>query len=519
LDWLYPFSLFSSSALSQGDMFALAVFIGIYSYGIFFLGILGLLTGSNILGLTVSWLLIFLFYFKDNLKLQIIKPNRISLILLLILIAQLLVNLIGALGPELAFDALWYHLTQPKIWLQESLIRFIPGPIFRYSVTPQLTETLYAAALVFGSEIQAKLIHCTFGVLSLIVTYKISKKLLPSAYCLLPLLVLSGNLVFSWEQTTAYVDLTRTFFESLALLLFLDKKYSQSAVTLGLAVCSKLVSLVSLPIYLFLLLIEKKPKNTVIYYVLLTFLIPLPWLIFAYIRTGNPVYPIFSMDLAMPLSWKISDVWNLFTHSADPVSPIYIITAPLLFFSHFKKWGRGVVTISVYTLSSLILWFIFPHTGGSRFFLPYLPALSVLTFMFIADLNDRLIKKTLIFITLTLTFTSLFYRLAANYRFLPVIFGRQSKSEFLTRNLNYSFGDFYDTDNYLKNDLLPNSKIYPVGINNLYYLNHLLIIPPQTLVDADYLLLRFTDSDFIPDNNWRLIHTNYITKTHLYGKI
>jgi hypothetical protein len=514
-------------------MFALACFIGIYSYGIFFLGILGILTRLNIFAFSVSWFFIAVGYlFSTKLEIRSIRLIRLirlikvirnlskfEFVLFAVLIVQLLVNLIGALGPELGFDALWYHLSQPKFWLQEGIIRFIPGQTYRYSVTPQLTETLYTTALAFGSEIWAKLIHFTFGVLSLIVTYKISKKLLPPAYCLLPLLILSGNLVFSWEQTTAYIDLARTFFESLALLLFLERKYPQSAIILGLAVCSKLIAIVSVPIYILLLIFRRENFKTCLLFTVYLLLVPLPWLLFAYFQTGNPVYPVFSLDLSTPLSWNPKDVWDLFTKAADSVSPVYLITAPLIFFSHFKKWGRGVVEIFIYTLLAVLFWLMAPHTGGSRFFLPYLPVLSVLIVFVISGLKDLFIKKSLVILTLTLTLASIFYRLAANSKYLPVILGSQTKSDFLSRHLNYSFGDFYDTDNYLKNYLPPEAKIFTSGINNLFYLNYQLILPPQLPDIADYLLVRYTDTDFSPNTDWQLIHTNYRTKTHLFRKI
>jgi Gpi18-like mannosyltransferase len=250
-------------------MFALAVFIGIYSYGIFLLGILGILTGLNIAGLTLSWLIIFIFYISGkDFRFQIsdFRLNRKQTVLFGLLITQLLVNLIGTLGPELGFDALWYHLSLPKIWLMEHLIRFIPGSVYKYSVMPKLAESLYVLPLTFTNEIGAKLIHYIFGVLTLIVTYKIARKYLPLGYRLLTLLLLSGNLVFSWQSITAYTDLARTFFEILALYLFMDKKIIPSAITLGLAVTTKLLSLVSLPIYIILLFREKYPLKITVYY-------------------------------------------------------------------------------------------------------------------------------------------------------------------------------------------------------------------------------------------------------------
>ena len=48
--------------------------------------------------------------------------NKLELVLIVILLTQGIINLIGALGPELGFDALWYHLTLPKIYLSEGKI-------------------------------------------------------------------------------------------------------------------------------------------------------------------------------------------------------------------------------------------------------------------------------------------------------------------------------------------------------------------------------------------------------------
>ena len=61
-----------------------------------------------------------------------------------------LVNLVGALGPETAFDALWYHITLPKIYLQHKELLFIPGGLLYYSAMPQLGEMLYVGGVSDG---------------------------------------------------------------------------------------------------------------------------------------------------------------------------------------------------------------------------------------------------------------------------------------------------------------------------------------------------------------------------------
>ena len=503
-------------------MFAVAVLIGIYSYGIFALGVLGILTSANISAFTLSWVVITAIYFHNKLNFRLPKTDRITKLLILILGIQCLINLIGALGPELGFDALWYHLTLPKIWLTRQVIDFIPGPVFKYSVMPKLTETLYAAGLSAGGAIIPKLIHYGFGLMSLIVTYKLARKFLSVKYSLLSVLILTSNLVFAWQSTTAYVDLTRTFFESLALLLFIKDKYTASAITLGLAVSSKLIALASLPIYILLLIFSKKSVQEITKYVLLTFLIPLPWFIFAYISTGNPFYPVFS-DILGPhqISLNLLDFWTLFTKNADPLSPIYIITAPLVLLINFKKQSRGVQLIFLYSLLSLLAWFITPRTGGGRFILPYLPALSVTTALVIKNLKDQPLHKFIVGLILFIAFTSLVYRLFANYKFLPVLLGTQTTSDFLSDHLNFDFGDYYDTDNFIGSRISHSDPVLVSGINNLFYLpsENFYHDSEKTDLSYKYLLQRSPDSQLLIDKSWKLIHENPKTQTKIFEKI
>src|SRR5579863_3741225 len=109
-------------------MFTFAIFIGLYSYLIFALGLMSLLTKPAVIIVTVLWLLAFLFVQRKQLlivfnKTAMLKPDlkktykRPFFWLISLFILQAAVNIIGALGPELAFDALWYHLTLPKLYL------------------------------------------------------------------------------------------------------------------------------------------------------------------------------------------------------------------------------------------------------------------------------------------------------------------------------------------------------------------------------------------------------------------
>ncbi|MEK7063983.1 MAG: hypothetical protein AAB973_00030, partial [Patescibacteria group bacterium] len=144
-------------------MFQLAVFIGIYSYALMALGLVGALTRGPILGVTILFFWGLCLVWRTKLhpySLRLVRGttlfagnNPFVLVLVLIIFFQAMVNLVGALGPEMGFDALWYHLTIPRIWLEEHRIFFIGGNLY-YSAMPKLIDMLY----VWG-ETPAKLMH------------------------------------------------------------------------------------------------------------------------------------------------------------------------------------------------------------------------------------------------------------------------------------------------------------------------------------------------------------------------
>src|SRR3989344_9593245 len=131
-------------------MFSFAILIGIYSYIIFAIGLLGLLYRQVILLLTFIFFIYCIFFFSKQIKrsikfitrfftrsilveaLQGYSLYNLSFLLLSLLIIQSLINLIGALGPELGFDALWYHLTFPKLYIQNHSVLHIPGSLLYY---------------------------------------------------------------------------------------------------------------------------------------------------------------------------------------------------------------------------------------------------------------------------------------------------------------------------------------------------------------------------------------------------
>lgn len=422
-------------------MFTLAVFIGIYSYVLMGLGLTGELTKGPILGVTAVFGLGLLVWMKS------VKLNGKWSWWWTLIGVQAVVNLVGALGPELGFDALWYHLTIPRIWLLEHKIFFIAKGPFYYSVMPKLVEMLYVAGQAVGSEIWAKAVHWGFGLLATTVTYKLARKFLDSKWSAFAAVIFYGNLVVAWQSITAYVDLGRTFFEALALYLMLDKKIHRSAIVLGLAISTKLLALGSLPIFVVILLVQKQKIKTILAYLAITMAVCSPWLIYAYLMMGNPVYPIFSgYDLAsVKRVWDIIIIWF---RSADPISPVYAMIFPLAVVYRKKlPWA-----LMVYCLMAIGVWWFTPRTGGGRFLLPYLPVFSVVAAIVIKQIDNKTIQKFFVGSVVVVGMITIGYRAVANAKYWPEIIGRQTRQDFLDKNLDKNFGNnfFYLSDEKLK---------------------------------------------------------------------
>ena len=522
-------------------MFSTAILIGIYSYSVFSLGLLGFLNKQVIFVFTLFFLACLFLVYKNKISTKKIKKIGIPKIFLFILITQALVNLIGALGPELGFDALWYHLALPKIYLENHKILHIPGGLLYYSDMPKLTEMLYASAISISNEILAKVIHFSFGILVLVAIYKLSRKFLNEKFSILAVIIFYSNLVVGWQSTTAYIDLARTFFEIMALWGFLNWHESksnssagrgwfiESAVMTGLAISTKLLSFSTLFTFLFLIVFlnrkfNKEVISKLVLYLCISLYVAMPWFLFSYLNTGNPIYPIFTnfvkvgfdMSIFNPLIF-LKDTWNLFTHSADPLSPVYIIFLPLILF-YFRKFNREIKIILIYLLISLVAWYFTPQKGA-RYFLPYLPALSIVCAYVVAQLSkDKPLKYLSISIIIFVSFLSILYRGVANTKYLPVIFQKQTKEEFLTNHLNFNFGDFYDTDNYFKTHINNTDRVLLYGFHNLYYVNFP-FIDSSYVRKGDGFNYIATQNSKIPERFkfWKLIYSNKKTGVKLYS--
>lgn len=517
-------------------MFALGILIGIYSYIILIIGLLGILNSESILIASAIFICCSLFYFykvPEDLPKVSLKNKKLRPFLLLFGILAL-VNFIGALSPETSFDALWYHLTLPKIFLQNHAIFPITHGIFYYSVMPKLGEMLFTPSIAFGNESFAKLTQWIFGILTSVVVYKISRRYMDEKKSFFAVLVFYSSIVVAWESTVAYVDLIRAFFEAMGLWGFLiwhetkDKKILiESALFIGLAISTKLFALGTIPIFIVLFLLSDKNKfkglKDSVFFTLIAILSAFPWFFLSLVSTGNPIFPIFSesyskvpiISLFNPIN-LLKDFYNLFVRSDDPISPLFIIFLPLIFV-YFKKLNKELKLISVYVALSLIAWYFIPRLGGGRFILPYLPSFSVLCVALIAQIKNETVKKYSFGLIIFVFCTTVLYRGIANSRYIPVILGIESKNDYLSKHLNFEFGDFYDTDGFFKN-VVGKDRVLLYGFHNLYYADFNFIHESFVRPSDRFTYVATQDSE-LPDRfkKWDMIYENPKTHVKVYS--
>ena len=479
-------------------MVNLAVGLGIYGYLILAFGLAGMLYKIPIFIISLPFIIYFFYKLRKGLHFNYlnwkkeIKKDKLIGFLAIILGIQIIINFLGAISPELSFDALWYHLPAAKMYAENHRIFYIPGWLMWPANLTRLTEMYYTVALMFGSEIWAKLIHFSFGILSAIALFNLLKKYFSLKICMLGLTTFYTMLIVGWQSTTAYVDLSRTFFEILALDLFLqwfdtrkDSFLWESAVLLGLTISTKIMAFSSLTAYvllLFWLLKKEKLKKTIIF-VLVCFLIVSPWLIFSFIHTGNPLFPLFGnfKNAFSPaisingLPWFITNLsqlvilpWKATLLPDDIISPVYLIFLPLVLLTIWKQKMEFKIT-GLY----LILGLIFSPLNSNRYLLPYLPAatLVVLSVFNLEYFKAKRWQRLFITIILLGVFANLGSRILATKKFVPYLTGKENKSEFLSRNLNFAYGDFYDVDNWFANNIQKGDLVLIYDIHNLYYVN------------------------------------------------
>ena len=431
-----------------------------------------------------------------------------------IFIALAGINLLGVFMPELGFDALWYHLTLSKLFLWKHQWYF-PGGLYYYSAMPRLGELIGLPFLALFGYIGPKFVQFVSGLVASLLIYRLAKRFTnDKRLSLTAVNLFYATWLVSWQSSSAYVDLIRHF-ELFALYFLIVKPSSvrwklMAGCCLGLAIGVKWHALGTLALLSFIFTPAIIP---------IALLSASPWFLIAFHFTGNPLHPLFeSFMTTTQLAQVPPNFYTLLsilrrviftplflTKPADDfLSPVTGVIYLISFFGLISS-NKTIRKVSLFGILGTFLFLITPPPS-TRYFLPYFPALIIVSVYILSRLKN--IYSNLFVVIFTLSAFLIFgLRLYAFAKYLPYLSGKLSQNQFLASQ-SYRLPDtFIDADDYIVKNLPSSSRYLIFKLHNLYYFPYNFDHESFATADTayDYLVTKNTDPKSIEG---KLLHTN-----------
>lgn len=421
---------------------------------------------------------------------KIIGKQNLLRILKVFFVMQAMINLIGALGPEISFDALYYHLPISRLMAERGWWGVVPGGLLYMSGLPKGMEVINALLLRMGNvlgmnspESLAALLHYLMGLGSAALIYRIARRYLDELGSWSAVILWYSNLVVGWQSMVVYVDLTKTFFELIVVWYLLEwfeegSKFAwlKAAVAMGITYSVKVLSGFDI-VFLMPVIIYYAYKNKdywrMVGYGLLVGIFVLFWGIINMIQGYNYFYTYGSKIPIIPAKYVLSGSRILspiyvFFHPEFRTGP-YVLILLIIGWEKIKKYIRPELLIMVFML--FLSWWYAPlraMKGEGRYFL------VVLGLMYVIGSASVQVKKgwkrnIVLGVVLVSGVVGIVYRGYANLKYVPYLLGWQSKEQFLIENLKFDFGDWYDVGDEVS-DVVGDKRYIVYGVHNTYYL-------------------------------------------------
>jgi 4-amino-4-deoxy-L-arabinose transferase-like glycosyltransferase len=415
-------------------------------------------------------------------------------------------NLLGVFAPPFEYDELEYHLGALADYQRAGHIVFLPHNF--YSNLPQLTEMLYLLAMTASSDIAAKLLHWSFGLLSAVAVYGVAQRLWSRKVGFTAAALFYCTPLVQDLSQTARIDLATTFFATLAfgaLVVWSDEGFEDgwvwlSALCAGAAVATKWTAIPVVLLPAALMLVLRRRFILVAKYCLAVLAMAAPWLIKNWYLAGNPVYPLLYQWFPNP-HWNVEQAtvfaarhyptfgweavgnfftlpWN-FSFVEGRAVPLLLMTAPLLLV--VPRVERTAKRVGTLFLGAYAGWFLFTFRPW-RFLFPALGLAALAGAYAIHKLgHDAVLQKvvrisitTIIALSLaTLALSNLvdveqIGRVPPQMNFTQYALGQFTRDEFVSR-----MGQGALEPIIWMNDHLPqNAKVLYIGEARVYYAQH-----------------------------------------------
>lgn len=512
---------------------SLSIGVGILAVITFFLGIIGLLYKSLFL---TSFVIILILYFKEILSLvailfnsakgfdlKRIKPSlSFKGFLVFITLILVMLNFFSVFAPISEMDSIAYHLAVPKLFAMHHKIYYLPD--IRLSNFPFFTEMLFTLGILLSDAHLAVMFTPFFSILSIFGVYLFTKKFLSKRAALIASVIYYSLPIISERSSQAMVEIPLAFYTLASLYtLFLWMESNNNSWLITTAIFSGFVAGIKLtgPIHIFSvffiigywLLIRKHKSIAYTFkqlsiYLGISMVIVLPWYIKNIAYTGNPVYPMmynvfggryWSPYLSEYLAKALNEYgfgrsfmdfillpWNLTMHgtafdAVTGITPIFLAFVPFIFFQKENKNKSNFLLF--YSLVFILHWFFLSQQ--SRYLLPIFLILSIIASHSFIGIFDRLsgFRSILISLIIFMLLFNVLLSFGINIKKLPVVFGIESKEDYLENLKDYNP---YNVSMFI-NSLHKSSKTLLIGLHRTFYIdNDYVVGNPELQAYIDY---------------------------------
>lgn len=215
------------------------------------------------------------------------------------------------------WDALAYHLADPKLFLLQGRISSLPTE--HHSNFPFLMEMLYAVGLVFDGYALANLFHFLMGALTVAALIAAGSRLFSPTVGYLAAILFATTPLVLWEAGAAYNDLALGLYTTLATISAVSatvggrESGSSGAVrswlllagaAAGFALGTKYLGLLTPGLLAVYLPIRRVPWRAAVAAAGVALVIGAPWYVKSWVLTSNPVYPYFFRLFPHSIYWS-----------------------------------------------------------------------------------------------------------------------------------------------------------------------------------------------------------------------
>jgi hypothetical protein len=225
------------------------------------------------------------------------------------------VCLIGCYVPPTGreWDAISYHLADPKLYLIGHTIR--PLPTEHHSNFPFCVEMLFASGLLYGGYALANLFNLILSALAAGAVYAFGRRLANRAVGVAAALLFATTPIVVWEARTAYIDVALALYAALGAFAAVSacreaserrrtELLALAGAAFGFALGVKYLAVVPFALVCGLLLARRVPLRQAALFALVGVAVGCPWYLKNAILLKNPVYPYLYGVFPHSVNWS-----------------------------------------------------------------------------------------------------------------------------------------------------------------------------------------------------------------------